>query len=85
MDYTPISVRRVLFGFSLTALTAVLPLLVVMLRSSPWSGDAFTGGVDGYRWVMLGVGGVIGTMALVSLAALAWLVSRRAAGRPSGA
>lgn len=85
MDYTPINARRVLVGFSLTGLFAVLPFLVIFLdtHTLPFGVAVDASGV--YRALMLGVGSVVMMAALAGVVALAFAVARRAVGHVSRA
>lgn len=85
MDYTPISARRVVVGFSLTAFVALAPLLFLFLSSSPSPVGAATDGVDGYRGLVLGAGSLVLVMLLIALVTLAIITARRVVRRPSRA
>ena len=85
MDYTPISARRVLLGFSVTAFLALVPLLFIFLESNSLPVDllADADANGGYGGLVLGYGSVIITMMLVGLAALTITIAGRVVRRPS--
>ncbi len=85
MDYTPISARRVVIGFSMTGFVALLPLLFLVLETRPLPAGlvADSGGVVGA--LVLGLVSVVLTTAVVALIALTVVTARRAARRPSRA
>lgn len=86
MDYTPISARRVLAAFGITAFVALLPALYVGLRSRHTGPLALlTGNEDGYRGVVLGAGSVVLTALLIGACMLTVAIGRRMVRRPSRA
>ncbi|MBC7631292.1 hypothetical protein [Aeromicrobium sp.] len=85
MDYTPISARRVLLGFSLTAFIALVPLLFLLLKSNPLPVQFLADADGGHGRLVLGTGSVIVTMMLVGLIALTVTAASRVVRRPSRA
>lgn len=85
MDYTPISARRVVLGFSLTIMMALLPLAAVSMSSTTWSLGFLGLGGDGYRGLVLVVGSTVVAMTFAALATVVWQAARRVSRRPSGA
>ena len=85
MDETPISARRVVLGFALSGGVALLPVLVLLVQAValPSGLLADAAGVD--RVLLLGVGSVVLTMALVGLAAVTVTSALRLIRRPSRA
>ena len=86
MEYTPISARRVLLAFTLTAFVALVPVLFLLLQSGrggPFSALADTD--DGYRGVMLGLGSVLLTAFLIGALMFTVAIGRRVIWRPTRA
>lgn len=83
MDYTPISTRRVLMAFALTAFVALVPALFLLLQSGPLSGRGDAGGA--YRALLLGAGSVVLTAFLIGAFMLTVAIGRRMIWRPSRA
>lgn len=86
MDYTPISMRRVLVAFALTAFVALVPALYFVLQSvqlGPLS--VFADADGGYRGLVLGVWSVVLTAAMVGALTLTVVAGRRVVRRPSRA
>ena len=81
MDYTPIGVGRVLAAFALTIVVAVLPVAAVLINHAPGTIDT----PEGYGGVVLGLGTVLLTIALIGLSRLTVAAKRRSVGRPSRA
>lgn len=82
MDYGQISVRRVLFGFSLTAFVALLPALLVFVQlDSPF---AFLGAARAdYGGLVLGAAIIVLAMILIGLSRLtASILGGRVVRRP---
>jgi hypothetical protein len=88
MDYTPISARRVLLGFGMTAFVALFPALFLLLQSGhagPVSLTFLADSDGSYRGLMLAAGSTLLTMFLIGALMLAVVVGRRIARRPSSA
>lgn len=85
MDSTPISARRVVLGFALTAFVALLPVLFLLLESGsvPWASMSSAAG--GYRGLLIGAGSVVAAALLIGAASIMVLVGRRVVRRPSRA
>lgn len=79
MDYTPISVGRVLTAFGLTIVVGVLPIFAVGLSRGPFSES------DRYGGLMLVLGSIVVAMTLIGLSWLAVSFGRRVGRRPSRA
>lgn len=86
MDYTPISARRVLMAFGLTAFVAVLPALFCLLQAGHTGPMSFLDEAgSGYRGLVLGAGSVILTMLVIAALMLVVVVGQRMVRRPSRA
>jgi len=79
MDYTPISVGRVLAAFGLTVIVGAMPVLAIVLNHNPLSDDG------GYGVLVLGFGSIAVAIALIGLTWLAVAFGRRVVRRPSRA
>lgn len=85
MDYTPITARRVLVAFSLTAFVALLPVVLVLIQpGSPMHGFMADAG-QVYRGVVLGAGGATLVVLTAGVVAAVQASGRRTARRTSGA
>ncbi len=84
MDYTPISVGRVLAAFAITVLVGLLPIAMVLVNHDATTMDALTAR-DGYGSWVLGMGGLALMSALIGLTRLAVASRRRVVGWPSRA
>jgi hypothetical protein len=80
MDYTPISVHRVLVAFAITAFVAVTPVLFIFLQTS--GVHLFGGTRGGYGGFVLGVETVALAMVLFGLLSGAVVLGRRVVRRP---
>ncbi|MEJ7635969.1 hypothetical protein [Aeromicrobium sp.] len=85
MDYTPISTRRVLVAFALTAFVALLPVFYVLLQSGHAPLSYFVDADGGYGGLVLGAGSVVLTASLIGALMLTVAVGRRMVRRPSRA
>lgn len=84
MDYTPISIGRVLVAFALTAAVGLVPVLAIVLHSNQSVLGPFSVG-DGYGGLVLGLGSIALAVTLIGLAWLAVAFGRRVVRRPSRA
>ena len=82
MDYTPISVRRVLLAFAITVLVAIGPVLTLGLGDISSVLSSITS-IDCYGGLVLGLGSIAVAAALIGLTWLAFAFGRRADRRPS--
>lgn len=80
MDYTPISVRRVLASFGFTFLVALAPAAIAFIKSGSVA-KVIPGGHDGYRWLTFGSGTAV-AVAVIGLLWLTVFVTRKVARRP---
>lgn len=86
MDYTPISMRRVLVAFASTAFVALVPALYFVLQSGqagPLS--AFADADGSYHGLVLGTSSVVLTAAMIGALMLTVAVGRRMVRRPTRA
>lgn len=74
MDYTPITVGRVLSAFALTVVVGLAPVMVIALRTP-----------GGYGGVTLGLGIIAVLVAIIRLTRLTTANRRHVVGRPSRA
>ena len=85
MDYTPISARRVVMGFSMTGVVALLPLLFLFLETRPLPAGPVAGSGGVWGALVLGLVTVVLATTVVALIALTVVTARRAVRRPSRA
>ena len=85
MDETPISARRVALGFALSGGVALLPVLVLLVHAVALPSGLLADATGADRVLLLGVGSVVLTMALVGLAAVTVTSALRLIRRPSRA
>lgn len=86
MDYTPISTRRVLLAFAITAFVALVPALFILLQSGGGGPLRGLGRADGgYRGLVLGTGSVVLTALLIGAFMLTVTLGRRIVRRPTRA
>ena len=85
MDYTPISMRRVLLAFAFTAFVALVPVLFVVLRSGAGPLASARDAEGGYRDLVLGAGSVMLTALLIGALMLTVALGRRMVRRPTRA
>lgn len=86
MDYTPISTRRVLLAFAVTAFVALVPALFLLLQTGHGGPLSIFADADGgYRGLMLGVGSVVLTALVICALMLAVAIGRRMIWRPTRA
>jgi hypothetical protein len=85
MDYTPISSRRVLTAFALTAFVALLPALYFALQSGTGGHVSLPDANGSFRGVVLGAASVVLTASLIGVLILTVALARRMVRRPSRA
>lgn len=86
MDYTPISTRRVLIAFALTAFVALVPLLYLVLQSGNVAPLSVLADADGgYRGLVLGMWSAVLTASMIGVLMLTVAAGRRMVRRPTRA
>jgi hypothetical protein len=85
MDYTPISTRRVLVAFALTAFVALLPALYFALQAEPGGPLSLADENGSFRGVVLGAVSAVLAASLIGGLLLTVAIARRMIRRPSRA